>query len=157
VLENLNVFLKHRESHLPYSLSVCSEDLARYFAGPAESRYMEYEYAVNDPELFRHVMPAPHLRLRVQSVSQDAGLFRMVLKAFGAATGTPVLVNTSFNGFHEPIVCSPTIAPRRGEPPPLRRFEEARVVVRRHRLQHRGFFDVSVFVDHDFQHAAQVD
>ena len=35
-----------------------------------------------------------------------------MLRAFGAATGTPVLVNTSFNGLHEPIVCSPRDAVR---------------------------------------------
>ena len=28
------------------------------------------------------------------------------------ATGLPFLVNTSFNGFHEPIVCSPRDAVR---------------------------------------------
>jgi len=35
-----------------------------------------------------------------------------LLEAFGAATGLPFLVNTSFNGFHEPIVCSPRDAVR---------------------------------------------
>jgi carbamoyltransferase len=32
--------------------------------------------------------------------------------AFAAATGAGVLVNTSFNGFHEPIVCTPRDAVR---------------------------------------------
>jgi carbamoyltransferase len=34
------------------------------------------------------------------------------LEAFGQATGLPALVNTSFNGFQEPIVCSPRDAIR---------------------------------------------
>ncbi len=37
VLENLNAFLKHREPHRSYSVSVCAEDLPRYFRGPATS------------------------------------------------------------------------------------------------------------------------
>ena len=39
-------------------------------------------------------------------------LFRSLLEAFGAATGLPFLVNTSFNGFREPIVCHPRDAVR---------------------------------------------
>ena len=38
--------------------------------------------------------------------------FRRLLEAFGDATGLPFLINTSFNGFHEPIVCSPRDAIR---------------------------------------------
>ena len=34
VLENLNAFLKHREPHRSYSVSVCAEDLPRYFRRP---------------------------------------------------------------------------------------------------------------------------
>jgi len=45
----------------------------------------------------------------------DAGsshLFRTLHERFGEATGVPVLVNTSFNGFLEPMVCSPRDAVR---------------------------------------------
>jgi carbamoyltransferase len=112
VLENLNGFLKHRESHKSYSLSVCADDLDRYFAGPPESPFMQFEYSVNDTDRFAGVMPARHMRLRVQSVSNHQTRFWKLLKAFGSATGTPVLVNTSYNGFHEPIVCSPRDAVR---------------------------------------------
>jgi carbamoyltransferase len=112
VLDNLNVFLKHREPHRPYSLSVCIEDLDRYFVGPPDSPLMEHEYVVRDPDLFAGVMPSRNMRLRVQSVDHEPALFRSVLKAIGSATGIPVLVNTSFNGLHEPIVCSPRDAVR---------------------------------------------
>jgi predicted NodU family carbamoyl transferase len=60
----------------------------------------------------RAVVPAGAARLRVQTVGPEPRLFRKLLKAFGAATGVPVLVNTSFNGFHEPIVCTPRDAVR---------------------------------------------
>ena len=35
-----------------------------------------------------------------------------LLQLWGERTGAPVLVNTSFNGFHEPLVCSPRDAIR---------------------------------------------
>ena len=39
-------------------------------------------------------------------------LFGELLDAFGKATGLPVLFNTSFNLFGEPLVCSPRDAVR---------------------------------------------
>jgi carbamoyltransferase len=50
--------------------------------------------------------------MRVQTVSADAGPFSQLLAAMGEASETDVLVSTSFNGFHEPIVCSPRDAVR---------------------------------------------
>lgn len=112
VLENLNRFLKHREPHRTYSLAVCAEDVARFFCGPPASRLMEYEYEVLDRVLFRHLLPENASRLRVQTVDASAGMFYELLRAFGDLTGVPVLVNTSFNGFNEPIVCHPRDAVR---------------------------------------------
>jgi carbamoyltransferase len=112
VLDNLNVFLKQRERYRAYGLSVCEEDADRYFEGPRRSASMEYEYRMKDPDTFRHVLPAGASALRVQTVDPTAVLFRQLHTAFAAATGTGVLVNTSFNGFSEPIVCSPRDAIR---------------------------------------------
>ena len=51
--------------------------------------------------------------LRVHTVDDASPpRFRRLLEAFGEASGLPLLVNTSFNGFHEPIVCSPRDAVR---------------------------------------------
>jgi carbamoyltransferase len=112
VLENLNVFLKHREPHRTYSVAVCAEDLPRYFRGPGKSALMEYEYDVLDRDLLRGLLPENATRLRVQTVDKSAGVFYELLRAFGDSTGVPMLVNTSFNGFNEPIVCSPRDAIR---------------------------------------------
>jgi len=112
VLDNLNLFLKRRESHRPYSVSVCEEDTARFFRGPATSRFMEYEYEVIEPDILRPLLPLDATRLRVQTVPKSAGLFHQLLKASAALTGVPMLVNTSFNGFNEPIVCTPRDAVR---------------------------------------------
>ena len=112
VLDNLNLFLKHRERHSTYSLSVCEEDASRFFSGPPSSAYMEHDYQVKDPDLFRHVIPVPGSTIRVHTVNSAPRFFRGVLNAFGAATGTGVLVNTSLNAFSEPVVCTPRDAVR---------------------------------------------
>jgi carbamoyltransferase len=50
---------------------------------------------------------------RVQTVDRRTNpAFHDLIAAFGARTGVPVLVNTSFNVRGEPIVCSPTDAYR---------------------------------------------
>jgi carbamoyltransferase len=112
VLENLNVFLKGREPHRSYSVAICAEDLPRYFRGPASSPFMEYEYEVLDRELLRPLLPGNATKLRVQTVDESAGAFYELIRAFRDVTGVPMLVNTSFNGFNEPIVCTPRDAVR---------------------------------------------
>jgi carbamoyltransferase len=112
VLENLNRFLKQRDPHRTYSVAVCAEDVSRFFCGPPASPLMEFEYEVLDRVLFRHLLPENATRLRVQTVDESAGSFYELLRAFGDLTGVPVLVNTSFNGFNEPIVCHPRDAVR---------------------------------------------
>jgi len=112
VLENLNMFLKQRKPHETYSVVLCAEDLPRYFRGPAKSAFMEYEYDVLDRDLLQHLLPANATKLRVQTVDESAGVLYELIRAFGDATGVPMLVNTSFNGFNEPIVCSPRDAIR---------------------------------------------
>ncbi len=111
VLDNLNLFLKQRERHRAYALSVCEEDTNSYFAGPERSAHMEYEYALKEAEPFRHVV-APGAVTRVQTLDHSLPLLRDLHQSFKAATGVGVLVNTSFNGFSEPIVCSPRDAIR---------------------------------------------
>ena len=74
---------------------------------------MQYEYSLRDEKSdLRNVLPRGAKTLRVQTVASDSRLFWMLHKRMEQATGTGVLVNTSFNGFHEPIVCSPRDAIR---------------------------------------------
>lgn len=112
VLDNLNVFLKQRERYRAYGLSICEEDAPRHFSVPAPSRFMELEYAPLDRDGFQHVLPEGAATLRVQTIDDEPSRFRELHRGFGAAAGAGVLVNTSFNGFHEPIVCSPRDAVR---------------------------------------------
>ena len=74
---------------------------------------MECDYVPRDRSGFRHILPGPNAAVRIQTVRSDAPpRFRDLLQAFGDGAGIPMLVNTSFNGFQEPIVCSPRDAIR---------------------------------------------
>jgi len=113
VLENLNRFLKGREPWRGYSLSGLAESVTEHLDGPASAPFMECDYRPKDPERFRHVLPSPEAVVRVQTVSgHELPRFTHLLEAVGDALGLPFVINTSFNGFHEPIVCSPRDAVR---------------------------------------------
>ncbi len=49
---------------------------------------------------------------RVQSVTPDCGQFYRLIKKFGELRGTPVVLNTSFNGPGEPVIETPEEAVR---------------------------------------------
>jgi carbamoyltransferase len=113
VLENLNRFLKHRDKWRGYALSVPDRVAAEHFDGPRSSPFMECDYAPKDRSAFSQILPGEQASVRVQTVGEEAApRFRAVLQAFGEAAGIPILVNTSFNGFREPIVCTPRDAVR---------------------------------------------
>jgi carbamoyltransferase len=113
VLENLNRFLKRREAWRGYALTSLESVVAEQFDGPRRAPFMECDYRPADPSRFRHVLPSPEAAIRIQTAGPDAPpRLRRLLEAFGSAAGLPILVNTSFNGFHEPIVCSPRDAVR---------------------------------------------
>jgi carbamoyltransferase len=112
-LDNLNQFLKQRETWRGYAISGLETAIAEHFDGPSRSPFMECDYVPRDRERFRHVLPSPNSSVRVQTVGAEApGRFRSLLEAVGAVNGAPILVNTSFNGFREPMVCSPRDAIR---------------------------------------------
>lgn len=113
VLENLNRFLKQRDPWRGYALSGLADAVPKYFEGPAAAPFMECDYRPLDPGLFRAVLPSADAAARVHTVGEGAQpRFVRLLEAFADATGLPFLVNTSFNGFHEPIVCTPRDAVR---------------------------------------------
>jgi carbamoyltransferase len=113
VLDNLNRFLKLREHWRGYSLSGLEPAVREHFEGPAASPFMDSDYTPRDRTRFRHVLVTPSAAVRVQTVGSDAPpRFRGLLERFGHEAGIPVLVNTSFNGFQEPIVCNPRDALR---------------------------------------------
>ena len=114
VLDNLNRFLKHRDPWRGYALSGLHDWVTDRFTGPAASPFMECDYTAKDVARFQHVLPGRSAAVRIQTVGNGGGppRFRALLRAFGEASEGPILVNTSFNGFQEPIVCSPRDAIR---------------------------------------------
>jgi len=108
--------LKDREDFRPVAPAVPREALADWFA-PAdanggESPFMLFVYDVL-PGRGEKIPSACHTdrTARVQTVDRNTNpRFHALLQAFGALTGVPVLVNTSFNVRGEPIVATPKAA-----------------------------------------------
>jgi carbamoyltransferase len=114
VKENLNDFVKHREAYRPFALSVPEEDCGRYFDCSGLGRFMATMGQVREParELFAGLI-LPGNRVRVHIVTRQANLlYWKLLKSFGQRGPAPVLVNTSFNLFGEPLVVTPRDAIR---------------------------------------------
>jgi carbamoyltransferase len=126
---NLNLKVKYRESFRPFAPSVLREDVSDWFEIDAHSPYMllvapvkkERQRSMTKDEraLFgidklnipRSEIPAvTHVdySARIQTVHADTNQrYHALLSRFRAATGCPVVVNTSFNVRGEPIVHSP--------------------------------------------------
>lgn len=112
--ENLNAFIKHREGFRKFAASVPAECVAEFFECGPGARYLATVGRVlpQHQERFRGAILAGDL-VRVHTVSkEDNPLYWQLLHAFGKATGLPVLYNTSFNLFGEPLVCTPRDAVR---------------------------------------------
>jgi carbamoyltransferase len=104
----LNQRIKHREMFRPFAPSILEEATGEYFERTHPSPFMTFAYSVRPDK--RSVIPAPtHVdgTARLQTVSRRTNpLYWKLIRAFGDLTGTPVVVNTSFND-NEPIVCRP--------------------------------------------------
>jgi carbamoyltransferase len=105
--------LKDREDFRPVAPAIPKEHLAEWFtpaqANGGEAAFMLFIYDV-DPEQAKRIPAACHsdLTARVQTVTAETNpRYHALLKAFGARTGVPVLINTSFNVRGEPVVCTP--------------------------------------------------
>jgi carbamoyltransferase len=112
--ENLNLFIKHREPFRKFAASVPAELASRYFEVGPNARFLSTVGRVRPEhrERFATAVLAGDT-IRVHTASQeDNPLYWKLLHAAGKATGLPVLYNTSFNLFGEPLVCSPRDAVR---------------------------------------------
>jgi carbamoyltransferase len=112
--ENLNQFIKHREAFRKFAASVPAELASEYFEVGENARFLATVGTVRPAhrEQFRSAILADDL-VRVHAVSeQDNPLYWKLLHAAGKKTGLPVLYNTSFNLFHDPMVCTPRDAVR---------------------------------------------
>lgn len=132
----MNLKIKFRESFRPFAPSILEDRVDEFFQmRPNEqSPYMLLVADVNDEtklelssddqklkgidklKVARSTIPAiTHVdySARVQTVDRDRhGRYYKLLKAFEKKTGSPILINTSFNVRGEPIVCTPENAYR---------------------------------------------
>lgn len=112
--ENLNVFIKHREPFRKFAASVPAELAAEYFnAGPnartiaTVGRVREAHKKTFAPAIFGEEL------VRVHTVDEaENPLFHRLLLEAGKSSGLPVLYNTSFNLFGDPLVSTPRDAVR---------------------------------------------
>jgi carbamoyltransferase len=108
--DRLNRSIKYREEFRPFAPAVPLEHADRYFdlppGGARLARFMSGVFPVR-PEWREKLAAVSHVdgTARLQTVDQAmAPAFHALLLAYGARTGIPVLLNTSFNLAGEPIV-----------------------------------------------------
>jgi len=108
--DRLNRSIKFREEFRPFAPAVPLEHADRYFelppGGARLGRFMSGVFEVRR-EWREKLAAVTHAdgTARVQTVEkQMAPLFHALLEAYGARSGMPVLLNTSFNLAGEPIV-----------------------------------------------------
>jgi len=113
VLDNVNQFIKHREEFHPFALSVPAERSHEFFDCGPNCRFMaslgDLKSPISDLQRFTFNGAA----VRVHTVEKHANpLFWKLLHRFGEIAPAPILVNTSFNLFGEPLVTDPRSAVR---------------------------------------------
>jgi carbamoyltransferase len=109
VRDEVNRLVKFREAFRPFAPAVPLECARDWFEDARPSPYMLLSFQVR-PERRALIPGVIHVdgSARVQTVTRDTDArFHGLLTAFGARTGAPVLLNTSFNVRGEPIVCTP--------------------------------------------------
>ncbi|MFL6416522.1 MAG: carbamoyltransferase C-terminal domain-containing protein [Bryobacteraceae bacterium] len=113
--ENLNVYIKHRETFRKFAASVPAEMADKYFEVGPNANYLatvgkvrsEYRDAVASAVLGNDDL------IRVHTVRREENpMFHSLLIAAGRSTGLPLLYNTSFNLFGDPLVYTPRDALR---------------------------------------------
>ncbi len=113
VVENVNQFIKHREGFHPFALSVPAERAADYFDASPNCRFMASLGTLKRPVAGLERFAFLGNTVRVHTVGkQDNPLFWKLLHKFAESAPAPILVNTSFNLFGEPLVTDPRGAVR---------------------------------------------
>ena len=128
----INLKIKYRESFRPFAPTVLEEHISEYFEIDRPSPYMLLVAQVAESKkrplnaeqknltgleklhVVRSEVPAiTHVdnSARIQSVAAGTNpVYHELISKFKEMTGTPVIINTSFNVRGEPIVCTPSHA-----------------------------------------------
>jgi len=114
VIENVNQYVKHREDFHPFAFSVPAEVAPRLFDCTLNCRFMASLGTLrsNVPAgMERFAFDRGQVRVHVVDRESNARFWRLLHK-FGEHAPAPVLLNTSFNLFGEPLVSDPREAIR---------------------------------------------
>lgn len=106
--ELLNSKIKRRESFRPFAPSILKEYVSEYFTKVEDVPFMEKVLPIK-PEKYNEIPAVTHVdgTGRLQTVMKDVSpRYYGLIENFRKKTGTPILLNTSFNE-NEPIVNSP--------------------------------------------------
>jgi carbamoyltransferase len=113
IVENVNQYIKHREEFHPFALSVPAERAADYFEVSPNCRFMASLATLTKPVAGLERFAFHGNAIRVHTVERNASpLYWKLLHKFGESAPAPILVNTSFNLFGEPLVTDPRGAVR---------------------------------------------
>jgi carbamoyltransferase len=107
----LNERIKRRESFRPFAPVIPLERVGDYFEQTYPNPFMTQVYKIK-PERRAEIPAVTHVdgTGRLQTVTaQENPRYHALVTEFGKQTGTPVLLNTSFNE-NEPVVCNPSEA-----------------------------------------------
>jgi carbamoyltransferase len=109
--DKINVSIKNREKFRPFAASIPANKASTYFDIIQPSPYMQFVVPIKKDKV-NLLNAINHFETcRIQTVSEESNpIFHQLLNDFGNISGHPVLLNTSFNGKDQPIVCSPTQA-----------------------------------------------
>jgi carbamoyltransferase len=97
VRDRINAVVKKREMFRPFAPSVTHEDYQKYFISEEDVPYMNQVVQVKDGV---NIPSVTHIdnSARIQTLKrEDNPLYYDLLKEFEKLTGTPILLNTSFN------------------------------------------------------------
>jgi carbamoyltransferase len=105
----LNRKVKHREEFRPFAPAVLADKAGEYFEMSYDSSFMLQTFNVRKDK--QRMLPSiTHVdgTARVQTVTREQNKrFYNLIKEFGALSGVPIIINTSFNVRGEPIVNTP--------------------------------------------------
>jgi carbamoyltransferase len=110
--DDVNRKVKHREKWRPFAPSILQEATPTYFQDTFYAPFMIRSVKVK-PAMIDRIPAVVHIdgSTRPQTVGRfDNSTLRSLLLEFQLLTGEPIILNTSFNGPGEPIVCSPSDA-----------------------------------------------
>jgi carbamoyltransferase len=113
VIDNINQFIKHREDFHPFALSVPAERASEFFDASPNCKFMASLATLKNsvPGLQQFAFNGNEVRVHTVDKNSNPSFWRLLHK-FGESAPAPVLVNTSFNLFGEPLVSDPRGAVR---------------------------------------------